>query len=31
MSSYDFTDTTTNGFEMNNPHMLLEIMDEDRK
>ena len=30
MSSYDFTDTTTNEFEMNNPDVSLEIMDEDR-
>ena len=30
MSNYDFTDTTANGFKMNNPHVSLEIMDEDR-
>ena len=29
-SNYDFTDTTANGFEMNNPHVSLEIIDEDR-
>ena len=29
-SNYDFTDTTANRFEMNNPHVSLEIMDEDR-
>ena len=29
-SNYDFTDPTANGFEMNNPHVSLEIMDEDR-
>ena len=28
-SNYDITDTTANGFEMNNPHASLEIMDED--
>ena len=30
-SNYDITDTTANGFEMNNPHASLEIMDEDNK
>ena len=30
MSNYYFTDTTANGFEMNNPHASLEIMDEDK-
>ena len=29
-NEYDFTDTTANGFEMNNPHVSLEIIDEDR-
>ena len=29
-SNYDFTDNTANGFEMNNPHVSLEIIDEDR-
>ena len=30
MSSYGFTDTTANVLEMNNPHVSLEIIDEDR-
>ena len=30
MSNYDFTDNTANGFQMNNPHVSLEIMDENR-
>ena len=30
MSNHDFTDTTANGFKMNNPHVPLEITDEDR-
>ena len=29
-NEYDFTDTTANVFEMNNPHVSLEIIDEDR-
>ena len=29
MSNYDFTDNTANGFDRNNPHVSLEIMDED--
>ena len=29
-SNYDFTDTTANRFEMNNPNASLEIMDEDK-
>ena len=29
-SNYDFTDTTANGFEINNPHVSLEVIDEDR-
>ena len=29
-SNYDFTDTTANRFEMNNPNTSLEIMDEDK-
>ena len=30
MSNYDFTDTTANGLEINNPHTSLETMEEDR-
>ena len=30
MNNYDFTDTTANGFEMNNPHASLETIDEDK-
>ena len=29
-SNYDFTDTTANRFEMNNPNASLETMDEDK-
>ena len=29
-NNYDFTDTTGNGFEINNSHLSLEILDEDR-
>ena len=29
-SNYDFTNTTATGFEINNPHVSLEIIDEDR-
>ena len=31
INNYNFTNNTANGFEMYNPHVSLEIMDEDEK